>query len=523
MTLPIYSDTEIGSAISENAVLGHHILVLANGYTAVLGVRDSAASPWTGVARGDFGLNAAKAAKEAISIGLLWWLDVDGFPSDADLAAVSPWKASIAGIDNWLTTAESLTTVSGRESGASQSQLDELGDLAAWRCQFSGCGKDLIRHGATGSRNKSSYFAHIIAASPKGPRGDPLLSSVKARDVTNYLLLCDECHRLIDKKDPKRFTVPILQKMRETSLEVVRRVLDSLRYPEAVQVVLMGNVTGQASQFVAREAEEAMWERGLRTHHSLPPQYFFENRWTQHDPISADYWSALFAEIAGELPLVRRFLQSHGESGKDRLAVFPVHGISILVLAGRIFGEAAAVHLFQFRREQPADQVGGRWHLEDSNYDAENKFTCEVLQPHIQGAKEACLIIGLTYDVAPTRLTHSVFNDGEFKLPTLQISSIETRHQDIVRSEADLINVSRILGVAIQTLQDQWRVEKVHLFIGAPATACFMLGQKLQARNHAVYLCHETLPGANNPFFPTIKIENSQVVAVTSGQQLKIG
>lgn len=520
--LVIYSDEEMAGAISHESQSDQQILVVTNGYTAVFATRPDSTSSWHRKARGDFGLKAGEAAKIVVTKGALWWCEVDGFPIDIDLNTVTPKLATSIGIAQWLATAESLTTATGREGGASAVALEEFGSLAAWRCQLSGCGKDLIRHDASGAKNKSSYFAHIIAASPKGPRGDKLLSGQRAAEVSNYMLLCDDCHRLIDKRDPKRFTVALLQKMRETSLTEVRRLLDTLRYPEAIQVLVMGNITGQASQFESREAEEAMWERGLKRHHSLAPQYFFENQWTQHNPNAADYWSGLFANIAGELPLLRKFLHSHGDNGKDRLAIFALHGTSVLVLAGRLFGEAAAAELFQFRREQPALQPGGRWHLEDSTPSQLNKFTCTEVQGYTAGAEEACLIVGLTFDIGYSRLTSAVFEDGIFNMPALVVSSVEPRHHDIIRSEDDLNKVSLKLGEAVQILQDQWNIKKVHLFIGAPATACFKLGQKLQARHHAVYLCHEAPSGPDTQYQPTIEIANDKVTAVMSSASLNI-
>lgn len=512
-TLSIHSDEDMAAAISHASTNHQQILVVANDYTAVLATRTDNASPWLGIARGDFGLQAGKAAKIVANKAGLWWSEVSEYPTDIDLAMLVPKLMASTEIKKWLATADAITSTSGREKGASAAHLEEFGNEAAWRCQFSGCGKDLIRHGASGTKNKSSYFAHIIAASPKGPRGDKLLSAQRATEVSNYILLCDDCHRLIDKRDPKRFTVALLQKMRETSLSEVRRLLDSLQYPEAIQVVVMGNVTGQATQFTSREAEEAMWERGLKKHHSLTTQYFFENQWTQHNPLTPNYWASLFSNISGELPILKKFLHSHSENGKDRLAIFPLHGTSILVLAGRLFGEAVSAELFQFRREQPAMQPGGRWHFEESTSSGGNKFTCTEIQQYTSGATEACLIVGLTFDIGGERLPPEVYRDGVFQIPTLQISSTESRNQDIIRSEDDLLNVSLTLGEAVQILQDKWKIKKVHLFIGAPATACFKIGQKLQARHHSSYLCHEAPPGRDTVFMPTIEITNDKVIA----------
>ena len=44
------------------------------------------------------------------------------------------------------------------------------------RCQFRGCNKLLYRDDLTQTERNSSYFAHIVADSPGGVRGDKELS-----------------------------------------------------------------------------------------------------------------------------------------------------------------------------------------------------------------------------------------------------------------------------------------------------------------------------------------------------------
>src|SRR6266852_8048090 len=102
------------------------------------------------------------------------------------MTAVTPVRATQAGVESWLDGANALTKPSGRGASPRSEDMDELGYLAAWRCQFSGCGKDLQKHTSTGVMSKSSYFAHIIASSPRGPRGDPLLSEQRSADIDNF-------------------------------------------------------------------------------------------------------------------------------------------------------------------------------------------------------------------------------------------------------------------------------------------------------------------------------------------------
>ena len=58
-----------------------------------------------------------------------------------------------------------------------------------------------------------SNYAHIIGDSPKGPRGDKEKSKELAKDINNLILLCPECHKLIDS-DEDKYTVEVLRKMK---------------------------------------------------------------------------------------------------------------------------------------------------------------------------------------------------------------------------------------------------------------------------------------------------------------------
>lgn len=51
--------------------------------------------------------------------------------------------------------------------------------------------------------------AHIRAASLLGPRYDPAMSNAERKSITNCLLLCHECHEMVDK-DTQSYTTQVL-------------------------------------------------------------------------------------------------------------------------------------------------------------------------------------------------------------------------------------------------------------------------------------------------------------------------
>lgn len=70
---------------------------------------------------------------------------------------------------------------------------------AAGRCQYRGCGEDLVGDLISGRRDPLfGFIAHIVADSPDGPRGHPVRSPALAKSLENLMLLCAKHHKLAD-------------------------------------------------------------------------------------------------------------------------------------------------------------------------------------------------------------------------------------------------------------------------------------------------------------------------------------
>ena len=114
----------------------------------------------------------------------------------------------------------------GRQGDVSGKALIFLGGISAGRCQFDGCNEDLTRHLVAGSRSANKgYVAHIIGSSEDGPRGDSLRSHMLARNPENVMLLCDGCHREIDREHPADYPEDRLRGMKRSHEAWVSRAV----------------------------------------------------------------------------------------------------------------------------------------------------------------------------------------------------------------------------------------------------------------------------------------------------------
>ena len=97
---------------------------------------------------------------------------------------------------------------------------------AGGRCQFPGCSKYLLEHSLTLNAGNFAQKAHIVAFSRKGPRAGAPMPASHINDFGNLMLLCPECHKLIDDH-PDEFPVGKLRHSKDDH-EVRIRYLTSL-------------------------------------------------------------------------------------------------------------------------------------------------------------------------------------------------------------------------------------------------------------------------------------------------------
>lgn len=512
VTVPALSDDELAASFRKALASGSDVLFIANKFKVVLFEKSAAASPWKAIARGEFGNDCIAAVSASLRTKRVFW-DATSLadPQSVDLATVTPVLVKKALITSWVKTADQVT---GRLGHVSPEVKKEVAYLAAYRCQFPGCGRDLGEHAATGGKGVFSYFAHIVAASADGPRGDPIESPLLVDEPSNFLLLCDECHRLIDKVDPGTYKTEVLRKMRADSIHEVKRLLGTLRYPEADVMYLLGNVTGQVPHISERDMDEALWASRLRRSSKNAVSYFaFGGQ--HHAPHEPSYWSAVFATLKFDLPNLQANLNGVRTGGgpRPRLAVFPFHGTSVLLLAGRLLGDMAGTHVFQPHRNKIGETWGTRWAWPtDAVVPTQGKFKVKTLMDHTGTEEAANLIVSLTFPVATARLAPVSAGNGNLTLPTIEIS-VENFGHSTIRHPSDLTLFGATVDEALKHLQDVWKVKKVHLYVGAPAGAVLLIGQKMQARHHATFACYESLPD-NGPFAPTIEISTQLIRTV---------
>lgn len=333
----------------------------------------------------------------------------------------------------------------------------ELWVKAAGRCQYEGCNEALLIDPLTLKRMNRAYKAHIIADSPKGPRGDQDLSPELATDIDNLMLLCDPCHRRIDREEVSGHTPERLRSMKRRHEERIALVT-GIAQEMKTEVLLYGARIGvQHPQLSMRRAAHALMPaRYPQSTHGINlsmQQGSFDDKETL-------YWQI------EEQNLVRQFEREINPRLADRaiehLSVFGLAPQPLLIRLGTLLSDLPTVDVYQLHRE-PQD-----WCWQDHP----EGFSYVVKTPDKTEGVPA-LVFALSADIAPERI-HSVLSPG----CSLWVVTIDSPNNDFLKSSLQLRMFREIVrGVMNQIKSNHGNAECIHVFPAMPVATAIEFGR----------------------------------------------
>lgn len=450
-----------------------------------------------------------KLLQKIAKAGLLKRLEHEAGKLDCATEAHPEWQtiaitATVNDVKDWFKARKALFD-SGRGKALSVRSVQRVWHDAAGRCMFRGCGDDLGITPLTTRSAGVAYLAHIIAADKDGPRGDKHWSEKLADEPSNIMLMCDKHHRLIDRIAVDEYKTDILRDMRAEHVNTVRQVLNCLTYTKTQAIALLANI-GNATTWPSEvDMQLAMLDRELAP---LPLIDYQVPRNQRDDRSLPGAWRQILHDHENDL---RTFIGKFGNTRSvgattDVLSIFTVHLVPLLVLFGRIVGQARRVEIYQFDR----DRGTWRWESGAVGKPAETIFLEHSVR---NNGKAVVLSIELSAEFPESALPPEIVAgmlDG-----SIQRVRIRTKApgQNAIAHTSDMEQFTQIAREAINFVQDQLHATHVHLIGVAPASALFNLGQLLQAGNHCPYTIYDR-PTWQTSFLPAITIDGSQVSAI---------
>lgn len=294
---------------------------------------------------------------------------------------------------------------------------------AAGRCEFSGCNKILYHTSTTKESVNISDVAHIYAFSARGPRGSANKSELLAKYLSNLMLLCDECHTLIDRNQ-ETYTVDILQRMKEDHERRIE-ITTGIDADKQSEILLYGANIGKHSSPVSYQKSAC----------AMLPNWYPAST----DPITLSMINSSFCDHEDDFwkteeKNVRRLFN---ERVKPRLANGSVNHLSIFTLApqpllmllGFLISDIPAAEVYQLHRE-PSD-----WSWQD-NINGDDYL---IREPSKINGKPA-LVLSLSASITSDRIINVLGGN-----PDIWTVTIPKPNNDFLKSQNQLKRFREIM------------------------------------------------------------------------------
>lgn len=398
----------------------------------------------------------------------------------------------------------------GRGKAISELTAAAVYHAAGGRCMYRGCGEDLGQVPLTTKRGRTSYLAHIVSSDPSGPRGSDIDSHRLSDEPENIMLMCDAHHRLIDRLDEAGHPAEYLSTMRAEHKQRVIHLLNGLKYPRTQIITLLADLAQTPTNFAQSELNESVLGRQLGP---LSNPLHAIRRTQREDRGRTDFWRHLLHEHENDIRSYILNTRNRPSSGYDPapdvLAIFPLHLVPILFMAGRIVGEARRIEVFQYDR----DHRSWQW---DESASPSPAGSISISPMPTEPVDEVVLSIELTAEIDENALPAELAIEmQENRMPWIRITH-KTPNFNCIRTAEDLQQFTQVARHAVRIIQDQIRARRVHLFGVAPASTLFRFGQLLQAGHHPLYQLYDRPDGANR-FLHALTLSGTEVSTTPSG------
>jgi hypothetical protein len=356
---------------------------------------------------------------------------------------------------------------------------------AAGHCEL--CGTDLMYDYRAGKPMNWGEVAHILPASPKGPRGQSDHDEAKAASLTNdpanLMLLCPGCHDKIDR-DADGYPESDLSGLHQAYLERVRLAATTPDGGRAIPVIVQSQHFATNNDIPVRDLLVAMSSEGL-TAFDHPIKITFPA--PSHRGRDAHYWQSIKDNIQHEL---EQQLKRRGGAYGDvpALALVGVADIPALIMLGQSLGDRSKRLLFSFNREHQL-----RW-PDQSAEPPEFVFT-----PPVDGEGPLALVLSISAEV-PARDVEEALPGAriaELSIPVPSYAMVQNRRVIHAFRDALQTHLSRLEAMTANT---------IHVFAAIPAALAIEFGALLTTQHQHAYLIFDRDKENQNRFTPTLQL-----------------
>ena len=326
------------------------------------------------------------------------------------------------------------------------------------RCEYRGCNQVLYMDLLTKAISNRAYIAHIVADVPTGPRGDKHRSEKLCKDISNLMLLCDSCHRRIDKDDIAGHPEELLLEMKgkhEKRIEAVTGI-DESRATEIV--IYRANIGNNTPNIDFKLAVEYVIKKGRYPSNANPIELGMKNSPTRER--DAEFWEKEFKSL--ESNFIRYITPRIEDNALGHVSLFAMAPIPLLVKLGTLLNDQQHIAVHQPTREPKG------WNLTEDSDDFEYK----VIRPDTIHENVA-LNISLSGNIINDRITTVLGEDCDIYTLTLEVPN-----NDFLKTETQLSEFRRVMRKLFNEIKSKYPENTpLHIFPAMPVATAIELGR----------------------------------------------
>lgn len=342
---------------------------------------------------------------------------------------------------------------------------------AGGRCEFDGCNKYLLSHPLTHKEINLGQMAHIVAFSEAGPRGNVEDRPVDINNADNLMLLCHQCHKLIDD-NPDEYSRETLVNYKKAHEERIFWLTSAAPDRQTSVVVLRSKIGGQTVRLSQAEIHEA-----------ISPRYPASRSGTEIDLTKiSDEGDEFYLVAAKEIKRqIERILADVLEDEKtNHISLFALAPMPLLVLVGNLLGNKIPTDLFQRHRD-----------AEDWTWKTDGKTVEYKFEQISEGTddEKVILILSLSGKIHLDKLPPQIVKDANIYEITLDNAA---PNPNFLRQSQDLMAFKDTYQMALRELGSRHgKIDKIHLFPAVPAPIAVLCGRELMPKVDPVLVIYD--------------------------------
>lgn len=331
----------------------------------------------------------------------------------------------------------------------------DLWVAAAGRCEFRGCNRPVDRDFLTKKLAYVGEFAHIIADSPNGPRGSEQKSKELAKDPTNLMLACLECHDRIDRGGKKNdYSVEQLQAMKRDHESRIESIYSADGVKDSLPIIMSFPVGSHLPRIDIRDIHHAMLENCKFTRFPTDESIHIDKADFDEFDDCDEFWAR--AERAVTRVYETRIAPAlTARSSPSHLTIAAFAPIPMLMKLGALIGDKTEASVF--------DRPGERWLWDKAPNCPMPHFSWDV--PEVMPAESGVIISISNSACAPT------------DIPIVEFKALAP-NRGIIRTSQHLQDFRSHFNAMLMKL-NRAGVRILHLYPATPLSASVEIGRLL--------------------------------------------